>query len=54
MEWLSPGEVDERNPTLAPGQTLGGTFCADDGYITPPRNVTAYALALAQDRRRGP
>src|SRR2546430_6750962 len=38
VEWLSPREVDQRNPTLAPGQTLGGTFCADDGYITPPRN----------------
>ena len=40
--------MDQRNPTLAPGQTLGGTFCAGDGYITPPRNVTAYAVALAQ------
>ena len=48
VEWLSPGEVDERDPTLAPGQTLGGTFCADDGYITPARNVTAYAMALAR------
>jgi glycine/D-amino acid oxidase-like deaminating enzyme len=47
VEWLTPDEVDERNPTLAPGQTVGGTFCADDGYITPPRNVTAYAVALA-------
>jgi sarcosine oxidase, subunit beta len=47
VEWLSPDEVDERNPTLAPGQTLGGTFCADDGYLSPPRNVTAYAVALA-------
>ena len=35
------------NPTLAPGLTRGGTFCADDGYLTPPRNVTAYAVALA-------
>ena len=48
VAWLSPAEVDERNPTLAPGQTLGGTFCAGDGYITPPRNVTAYAMALAR------
>jgi sarcosine oxidase subunit beta len=47
VEWLTPDEVDERNPTLAPGQTLGGTFCAGDGYIIPPRNVTAYAVALA-------
>jgi len=46
VEWLTPDEVDERNPTLAPGQTLGGTYCADDGYLAPPRNVTAYAVAL--------
>ena len=47
VRWLDPAEVDAANPTLAPGQTLGGTFCDDDGYITPPRNVTAYAVALA-------
>ena len=47
VRWLDPAEVDEINPTLAPGQTLGGTFCADDGFISPPRNVTAYAVALA-------
>jgi len=46
VRWLSPAEVDEANPTLAPGQTLGGTFCAEDGYITPPRNVAAYTVAL--------
>ena len=46
VRWLDPGEVDQVNPTLAPGQTLGGTFCAQDGYITPPRNVTAYTVAL--------
>jgi sarcosine oxidase, subunit beta len=47
VRWLGPAEVDAANPTLAPGQTLGGTFCDDDGYIIPPRNVTAYAVALA-------
>jgi sarcosine oxidase, subunit beta len=47
VRWLDPAEVDAANPTLAPGQTLGGTFCDDDGYIIPPRNVTAYAVALA-------
>ena len=41
-----PGEVDEVNPTMAPGQTLGATYCAEDGYITPPRNVAAYTSAL--------
>jgi sarcosine oxidase subunit beta len=47
VRWLDPAEVDAVNPTLAPGRTLGGTFCSDDGYITPPRNVTAYTVALA-------
>jgi len=47
VRWLEPDEVDRLNPTLAPGLTRGGTFCADDGYLTPPRNVTAYAVALA-------
>ena len=46
VRWLDSAEVDAVNPTLAPGQTLGGTFCADDGYITPPRNVAAYTVAL--------
>jgi sarcosine oxidase, subunit beta len=47
VRWLEPDELDALNPTLAPGLTLGGTFCAQDGYLTPPRNVTAYAVALA-------
>src|ERR1700721_2350741 len=46
VRWLDPDEVDRVNPTLAPGQTLGGTFCAQDGYIAPPRNVAAYTVAL--------
>jgi sarcosine oxidase, subunit beta len=47
VRWLEPGQLDALNPTLAPGSTLGGTYCAEDGYLTPPRNVTAYAVALA-------
>jgi sarcosine oxidase, subunit beta len=47
VRWLEPDEVDRLNPTLAPGLTRGGTFCEQDGYLTPPRNVTAYAVALA-------
>ena len=35
VRWLDPAQVDEVNPTLAPGRTLGGTFCDDDGYINP-------------------
>jgi sarcosine oxidase subunit beta len=47
VRWLEPGELDALNPALAPGRTLGGTYCAEDGYLAPPRNVTAYAVALA-------
>jgi sarcosine oxidase subunit beta len=47
VRWLEPDELDRLNPTLAPGLTRGGTYCAEDGYLTPPRNVTAYAMALA-------
>jgi len=47
VRWLEPDELERLNPTLAPGLTRGGTFCAEDGYLTPPRNVTAYAVALA-------
>ena len=46
VEWLDPPEADRRNPTLAGGSTLGGTYAARDGYLDPPRNVTAYASAL--------
>jgi len=46
VRWLGPSEVDAANPTLAPGQTLGGTFCAQDGFVAPPRNVAAYTVAL--------
>jgi sarcosine oxidase, subunit beta len=47
VRWLEPGQLDALNPTLAPGRTLGGTYCAEDGYLAPPRNVLAYAVALA-------
>jgi sarcosine oxidase subunit beta len=46
VRWASPEEVDALNPTLAPGSTLGASYCAEDGYITPPRNVCAYTAAL--------
>jgi sarcosine oxidase subunit beta len=48
VRWLDSAGVDAANPALAPGQTLGGTFGAQDGYIIPPRNVTAYTVALAR------
>jgi sarcosine oxidase, subunit beta len=47
VRWLEPGAVDRLNPTMAPGLTRGGTFCAEDGYLSPPRNVVAYTVALA-------
>jgi sarcosine oxidase subunit beta len=47
VRWLEPDEVDRISPAMAPGKTLGATYCAQDGYLHPPRNVTAYAHALA-------
>jgi sarcosine oxidase subunit beta len=47
VRWLEPADVDRLNPAMAAGKTLGGTFCAEDGYLHPPRNVAAYAHALA-------
>lgn len=47
VRWLEPGEVDRMNPAMAPGKTLGATYYEHDGYLHPPRNVTAYAHALA-------
>jgi sarcosine oxidase subunit beta len=46
VRWLSSDEVDAVNPTLAPGAALGASYCAEDGYISPPRNVAAYTAAL--------
>ena len=46
VRWAGPDEVSELNPTMAPGQTLGASYCAEDGYVTPPRNVAAYTAAL--------
>jgi sarcosine oxidase, subunit beta len=48
VQWLDPAAADELNPTMAPGKTLGGTYFDGDGYVTPPRNVLAYAVAMAQ------
>jgi sarcosine oxidase, subunit beta len=46
VRWAPPDEVDALNPAMAPGQTLGASYCAEDGYINPPRNVSAYTAAL--------
>jgi sarcosine oxidase subunit beta len=46
VRWVGPDEVDAANPAMAPGQTLGASYAAGDGYIDPPRNVLAYTAAL--------
>ena len=46
VRWLDPEELDDLNPVMARGQTLGGSYAPGDGYIDPPRNVLAYAAAL--------
>ena len=44
--WVEGHEVDRMNPSMAPGQTLGASYAAQDGYLEPPRNVLAYTAAL--------
>ncbi len=46
VSWVGPDDVDAGNPAMAPGQTLGASYAPDDGYLDPPRNVLAYAVAL--------
>ena len=46
VRWVEGDEVDAMNPAMAPGQTLGASYAAEDGYLEPPRNVLAYTAAL--------
>jgi sarcosine oxidase subunit beta len=46
VRWVSSDELDAMNPSMAPGQTLGASYAAEDGYLDPPRNVLAYTAAL--------
>jgi sarcosine oxidase subunit beta len=46
VDWINAEEAEDRNPLMAKGICLGGSFAAGDGYIDPPRNVLAYALVL--------
>jgi sarcosine oxidase subunit beta len=46
VRWVGPDELDDLNPALARGRTLGGSYAPGDGYIDPPRNVLAYTAAL--------
>ncbi len=41
-------EACRLNPTLARVGHRGGSYCASDGTIDPPRNVRAYAQAMRQ------
>ena len=51
VEWLSAGDIDDRDTGLAPGCcTLGASYAAGDGYIDAPRNVLAYTAALTAHR----
>jgi glycine/D-amino acid oxidase-like deaminating enzyme len=47
VRWVGPDELDDLNPAMARGQTLGGSYAPGDGYVDPPRNVLAYTVALA-------
>jgi sarcosine oxidase subunit beta len=44
--WASPAEAATLLPQLDPDRILGATYCAEDGAITPPRNVAAYLVAM--------
>lgn len=47
VEWWSSGDVDDRDTGIAPCATMGASYAPGDGYIDAPRNVLAYAAALA-------
>ena len=46
VRWVGPEEFDRMNPSVRPGQTLGASYAAEDGYLDPLRNVLAYTAAL--------
>ncbi|GAA2149159.1 FAD-binding oxidoreductase [Nocardioides koreensis] len=46
VRWVGPDELDDLNPALGRGLTLGASYAPGDGYIDPPRNVLAYTAAL--------
>ncbi len=48
VRWVDAEEACALNPTLASDGHRGGSFCATDGAIDPPRNVRAYSLAMQQ------
>jgi len=44
--WVDAGEARRLSPTLAQTGYRGGSYVATDGWIDPPRNVSAYLLAM--------
>lgn len=48
VRWLTPAEAIAIAPTLGSDGHLGATYVATDGVIDPPRNVTAYTLAMKE------
>jgi sarcosine oxidase subunit beta len=48
VRWVDAEEACGLDPTLAAEGHRGGSFCATDGAIDPPRNVRAYSLAMQQ------
>lgn len=48
VRWVDAAEACRLNPTLAADGHRGGSYCATDGSIDPPRNVRAYSLAMQQ------
>lgn len=46
VRWVGPDELDELNPAMGRGLTMGGSYAPGDGYVDPPRNVLAYTTAL--------
>jgi sarcosine oxidase, subunit beta len=44
--WVAPAEAAELLPLLDADRIVGATYCAQDGAITPPRNVAAYLVAM--------
>ncbi len=48
VRWVDAAEACRLNPTLTPEGHRGGSYCATDGAIDPPRNVRAYSLAMQQ------
>lgn len=46
VRWVDPGEVRALIPAMGDEGYRGGSYVATDGWVDPPRNVRAYALAM--------